>query len=71
VNNGRGPAMLGDRVLNKQQLPFASFEEHLIFADNLPKIVQLFGELLKKESKRMEAAEENVITETQIVDRIV
>jgi hypothetical protein len=71
VNNGRGPAMLGDRVTNKQRFPFASFDEHLYFATHVSHIVNLFGEVIKLDTGRIGEAEESAITENQFVDRIV
>jgi hypothetical protein len=71
VDNGRGPATLGERVEGIMPLPFASYEEHLFFAEHAEPIVDLFGELIKQDIRRTEAAEQNVIAEAQHAERIV
>ena len=69
VDNGRGPAMLGIHIRNKQGLPFASYDEHLFFAEHLPKIIDGFAQVLKEDTQRMVSAE--LITQQENIERIV
>jgi hypothetical protein len=71
VNNGRGPAILGEKIHVKPFLPHASYEEHVIFAERSKDIIDAFGKLLKTEVVRSEAAEQEAISESQYVERII
>jgi hypothetical protein len=71
VDNGRGPAILGDRVHVKPFIPHASYEEHVLFAEHAEKIITAFGDLIKTEVVRSGAAANEAISEAQYVDRII
>jgi hypothetical protein len=71
VNNGRGPAMLGERVVNTAHVPFASFEEHIFFAEHAGRIIDLFGGVLKQDTQRIGMAEQFANTEAHTIERII
>lgn len=71
VDNGRGPAILGDRVIVKPFLPHASYEEHVIFAEQTKAIIDAFCDLMRTETARAERAEQEAISEGQFVERII
>ena len=71
VDNGRGPAILGDRIFTRPFIPHASYDEHVFFAEHAPAIIDAFGQIIRKDVARMEAAEQQAISEVQTVARII
>lgn len=71
VDNGRGPAILGDRVRVNPFIPHASYAEHVAFATQTGKIIDAFGDLLKTEVALVDRAILTAIDEGQHVERII
>ena len=71
VDNGRGPAILGDRIYVTPFLPHASYEEHVIAAEGLAGIINAFGDLMAAEVQRSERAEQEAISEDHTLERII
>jgi hypothetical protein len=71
VDNGRGPAILGDRLTTIPFLPHASYEEHIFFAEAAADILTKFGELVRQDVSRSESAHHEAISESEHAERIV
>jgi hypothetical protein len=68
VDNGRGPALLGNKIPNT--LPVASHDEQAFFAEHAKEIIDAFAVLVKSDTQRMENAEQNALDEAQHAERI-
>lgn len=62
VDVGRGSASLGVRFADT---PFASYEEHVFFSDHATQIVEMFAEIARRDVKRMQNAEQKLLTMTE------
>lgn len=62
TGSGAGYASLGIRF---REIPFASYEEHVFFSEQVARIVEMFADLIRRDVKRMQSAERELLDITE------